>query len=179
MSAITRLDRYLEQHAVAQRKSLRAKPLARVSPQAAGPTPPPPPPAPLPSLSLKDVQELEATLLKEHRYRMHRLRQVRATLNSTLTLLERDDLALAHEASIEWDLGAAAGAVANDDGSVEAEGDGVGSFLQATKRERQAQAAMLLAAFEKGGNRAGEDECHEMSRLEISSVYINSLLGLS
>ena len=179
MSAITRLDRYLEQHAVAQRKSLRAKPLARVSPQAAAPLPPPPPPAPLPSLSLKDVQELEATLLKEHRYRMHRLRQVRATLNSTLTLLERDDLALAHEASIEWDLGAAAGAAANDDGSMEAEGDGVGSFLQATKRERQAQAAMLLAAFEKGGNRAGEDECHEMSRLEISSVYINSLLGLS
>jgi len=182
-SAIARLDEYLEKHDSLQRRSLRARPI---------PPPPPPPQQPAqvpqpPPLTLQMLTEMETTLLKEHRYRMHRLKQVRATLNATLSMLESDDMAQSVEAreATEWDCG--------DNGEGDGEGgeesggeimDGgtsVSASLQKHWTDRRARATVLLAAFQAPpGAPAGhvQDKESSMSRLDISSAYITSLLGL-
>ena len=148
---------------------------------------------------MRELEEFEATVLKEHRYRMFRLKQIRTSMELSMSLMDSDDKALAQEACNRWGSG-------EDEDEVET-GDldyGVGEIsmrlnrtqsnitasLTSSRRERQSKAAMILAEFgQHGENSSKRDQDQDqsqnqsqnanMSRLEITAAYVDSLLGLA
>jgi hypothetical protein len=138
-------------------------------------------------LTVRDLEDLELTLVQEHRYRMHRLKQVRYQLETTLTLLAEDDLAKLSSADDDWDLHTNAfQQPQNSDEGEETSGrravdlslsrgeqsSALNNSLTASRSERRARIALLVNAL----NTASTDGAQK--RLEINSAYVNSLLGL-
>jgi hypothetical protein len=126
------------------------------------------------------LEDLELTLVQEHRYRMHRLKQVRYQLETTLTLLAEDDLAKLSSADDDWDLHTNAFQQPHDEGeetsgrrSVDLslsrgeQSSALNNSLTASRSERRAKIALLVNALNGA-----------QKRLEINSAYVNSLLGL-
>jgi hypothetical protein len=193
MSSISRLDQYLEKHDQLQRRTLRAKMVA--GPAHLHPPPPPPPlVASAAPLTVKEIDELDATLLREHRYRLYRLKQVHANLSTSLALLDSEDLCLAQACVGEWDDETTIGHDETLEKSM-LNGTALDNSMSLSRtlpmtrerQERQAKVASLISAFQQQPSAHLEDStrdmrsqsAHSISRLEISSTYINSLLGLS
>ena len=205
MSAISRLDQYLQKHDAQQRRTLRAKKVATPL------LPPPPPPHPPPPtvlddedeasdlstgnsgksrLTVRDLEDLELTLVKEHRYRMHRLKQVRSQLESTLTLLAEDDLANLSSADDDWDAQQQSQSFNDEEGEETSDRraavdlslsrgeqrSALNNSLTASRSERRAKIAFLVNALDK--TTAPSSSVGAGSRMDISSAYVNSLLGL-
>jgi hypothetical protein len=151
---------------------------------------------------MRELEEFEATVLKEHRYRMYRLKQIRKSMELSMSLMDSDDKALAQEACNRWGSGEDEDEVETGDLDEEEVGEismrlsrtqsNITASFNTSRKERQSKAAMLIAEFgqpseNSKGNPKDQDQDQDqdqsqsanMSRLEITATYVDSLLGLA